>query len=617
MKIVFGVHNHQPYGNFPEVYEETYIKSYLPFINKVEKSRARVSLHFTGTLLEWIEKNHPEYIDKVKKLLNENRVEILSGGYYEPIMPSITSKFRIKQIEKLNNYIYEIFSYKPKGLWLAERVWEPSIIPELNSCGIEYTFLDEENFIPIEKKGDKYYVTEYEGKTIKIFVIDKKLRYLIPFKGYDEILNRLKEGNFFVSFDDGEKFGSWPGTNELCYKSDWLGRFFENMINNDVKMLLPKEIVGQEENCGGLVYIDSGSYPEMISWALPPNKKTENYKCSWKNFLIKYPEANYIHKLSFLNAKYYELPEDEEMIMASQANDAYWHGVFGGIYISHLRNALYKNILNVQKNLKWNVLKEDIDFDGKNEIIMKNSNIVIGIDPDQGGRIFEFGSFSKSYNFQNTITRRRESYHEKNIVEDWYDKFSLIDHFMEFPNFEQIKTCRFKEIGDFVNQPYKAEILNSNKIKLSRKGNIWFEGKHTKIYLTKEIVLHNNKVDIYYKINNPNAIIVPLHFATEFNFNFVSEYGDERFIMYNNKKSKVGEEFLGTSKNIHFIDKFFDLDLEIKFEETEVWTYPIKTSAMSEKDKIKSYQGTSIFINKIEKLLPESELTFCISINVK
>ncbi len=612
--IIFGIHNHQPYGNFKEVCENTYRSSYLPFIKEVQNSDAKITIHFTGTLLEWLVHSHGEYIQIMKSLLKENRIEILSGGFYEPIMPSILPKFRIKQIDKMNLLIYKTFNYTPRGLWLAERVWESDIIPQLKASGIEYTFLDEEHFLPIGKSSDQYYITEYNGLKFKIFVINKELRYLIPFKPHEEAIKKLQDGNFFVAFDDGEKFGAWPGTYDLLYKSKWLKRFFNSIKENNTKMSLPNEIIDNYELCGGLVYLDSGTYPEMESWALPTTVDKNKYKkCNWKNFFVKYPESNFMHKLSLLNCKHCTEEKEEENIMASQANDAYWHGVFGGVYISHLRNAIYKNILKTQRAIRKNKIIEDIDFDGYNEILVKNEKLIIGIDPDQGGRIFELGNLSKEYNFQNTLSRKYEPYHEKEVIEDWYSKFSLIDHFLQFPTFEQIKKCKFNELGDFVNKQYEFEI-NDNSINLTRNGNLWINGKLVSMIVKKRITLDESEMAIHYILENPNDFKIPFHYATEFNFNFVSDYGEERYLMYNGFKRGIFEDYEGEIESIKFKDTYFDLDMELTFDKSSIWSYPIRTRAMSEKDKIETYQGTSIFINKIDTILPKTNIKFCIKI---
>ena len=90
INLILGNHNHQPIGNFDFVFESTYKKAYKPFLDILEKYKdIKFNFHYTGCLLQWIEKNHPEHIESLRKLAEENRIEIQSGGFYEPIMIKI------------------------------------------------------------------------------------------------------------------------------------------------------------------------------------------------------------------------------------------------------------------------------------------------------------------------------------------------------------------------------------------------------------------------------------------------------------------------------------------------------------------------------------------------
>ena len=102
IKFVFGIHNHQPIGNFDFVFEDAYQKSYLPFLQILEKHpKIRISLHFTGILLDWLEAHHPELLNLVKKLRDNNQLELMSGGYYEPIISVImVSRMRKSSLAK-------------------------------------------------------------------------------------------------------------------------------------------------------------------------------------------------------------------------------------------------------------------------------------------------------------------------------------------------------------------------------------------------------------------------------------------------------------------------------------------------------------------------------------
>src|SRR5579872_7398128 len=67
---------------------------------------------------------------------------------------------------------------------------------------------------------------------------------------------------------------------------------------------------------------------------------------TWRDFFSKYSEANLLHaKLLHASEKVHAMarsdagPGAEAMtsLLRGQCNDAYWHGVFGGLYMPHLR----------------------------------------------------------------------------------------------------------------------------------------------------------------------------------------------------------------------------------------------------------------------------------------
>jgi 4-alpha-glucanotransferase len=91
-KINFAlvIHNHQPVDNDPAIIEEVFRTSYSPFLKKLsEFPLIKANLHYSGYLLEWLQEEHPEFIDLLRVLVNRQQVEILGGGYYEPILPCV------------------------------------------------------------------------------------------------------------------------------------------------------------------------------------------------------------------------------------------------------------------------------------------------------------------------------------------------------------------------------------------------------------------------------------------------------------------------------------------------------------------------------------------------
>jgi alpha-amylase/alpha-mannosidase (GH57 family) len=68
--------------------EELYQKNYKRTLTAVyNRKDIKLVLYYSGILMNWIEKNHPEYIAVLNELKNKKRIEILSGPYYEALLP--------------------------------------------------------------------------------------------------------------------------------------------------------------------------------------------------------------------------------------------------------------------------------------------------------------------------------------------------------------------------------------------------------------------------------------------------------------------------------------------------------------------------------------------------
>src|SRR2546428_5653445 len=104
------LHHHQPVGNFPWGFQQVYEESYLPMIEALEQHpHVRLSLHYTGSLLDWFSEAHPEFVERIAMLVQGSQVELVSGGYYEPILPSIPDRDKIAQIRRLNERLFRDF----------------------------------------------------------------------------------------------------------------------------------------------------------------------------------------------------------------------------------------------------------------------------------------------------------------------------------------------------------------------------------------------------------------------------------------------------------------------------------------------------------------------------
>jgi hypothetical protein len=321
---------------------------------------------------------------------------------------------------------------------------------DLAEAGVEYALVDDRHFLVCGFQHDelhKPHHTESDGRRVGLLAIDERLRYLIPFRPPEETASYLRQlraqgHGLAILADDGEKFGGWPGTKDWVYGSGWLDTFLQTMEQltsaGEIQLTTGQEAFRKVES-GGLAYLGTASYREMEKWALPPEAQRNLTKLEeelgprdleasasfvrgghWHHFLVKYPESNRMHKmmvaLSTLSRTRGDPPEARRAIGRAQCNDAYWHGVFGGLYLPHLRNAIWRQlaiaerVLRQGESLAYEEL--DLDYDGYPELWIHSAQFSAVISPHRGGAIETLTRFTDLTNLADVLTRRRESYHE-------------------------------------------------------------------------------------------------------------------------------------------------------------------------------------------------------------
>ena len=684
INFLFGIHNHQPVGNFQSVFEDSFKRGYLPFLELLKKYPAiKTSIHFSGILLSWIYDNHPETIKLLKELTASGQLEILTGGFYEPILPVIPDRDKLSQINKLTAYIRDKLEYQPKGLWLAERVWEPHLPKILNQAGVKYTILDDTHFkySGLEDSDlSGYYLTEEEGQTLALFPISKTLRYTIPFQKPQDTIDYLKSladedgRKIAVYADDGEKFGVWPGTYKHCFTEKWLDKFFKALSDNLdwINIMHFSEALDRIPPIGR-VYLPTASYMEMTEWALPAkaiakyDRIVEHFKTNelwndynflirggfWRNFLAKYPESNNMHKKMLLvsekidnlmkseNVGKADVIEAYDYLLRGQCNCPYWHGVFGGLYLPHVRSAIYQNLILaekladsiIHKNSAWTTCREyDLDKDGMEELLAESTDINFYFKPSFGGQIFELDYKPANLNIVDTITRQKEGYHDKikqalapgqesgtasihdvyrtkekgleNLLSyDWYRRGLFIDHFFKDDvSLDSFSNTTYHEEGDFVNQPFKYSLERSAGdliIDLKRTGGVWCDGQHAPIEVEKQfIIMHDrSEMEVNYLITNRHTHPVNLWYGLEMNFGFPSipspnvKYTiDGQPAKRGYKLSSINSDDLINEFGLYNGDDNFRLKILLE-KKAQLWRFPVYSVSLSEEGFEKVQQG--------------------------
>jgi alpha-amylase/alpha-mannosidase (GH57 family) len=699
VQFIFAIHNHQPVGNFEFVAEEAYQKSYLPFIKVLERHpQIKITLHYTGILYRFFEEKHPEFIDLLKGFVAAGRAEILSGGFYEPILAVLPDDDKVGQVRALSDFIRKRLGYDAKGMWLAERVWEPHLPRHIAAAGINHVVVDDFHFKMAglhDDELDGYYLTEEQDGMVCIFPGNERLRYLIPFHVPQETIDYLAtfrsgERNRLVAMaDDGEKFGIWPETYRTVYEEGWLERFF-TLLEQNSDWIDTTTFSGflEKEQPRGRIYLPTASYMEMGEWSLPTRamkeyddalEKVKNQPDFgglrpfikggiWRNFLAKYPESNRMHKrMLMVSGKVHDaLDRLEERggkknadaarmtdhLYQAQCNDAYWHGIFGGLYLPHLRSAVYEHIIRAEAladgilqggqggkqgkktRATWlEVETGDFDKDGSDEVLLNSELMNVLIDPAEGGRIAELDWKPCSFNLMNTLTRRREGYHDKilaavkdmageqsggpktiheriavkeeglqyHLLYDWYPRGSLIDHFLgSGVDLAAFMRSEYYEAGDFVLGAYAFKSRKQAKTvaaSLERRGSA--EGIDVRIRKEISLAAGSPEAAVTYEIENLGDCELNTSWGVEFNFSLLAGNAPDRYFdipghtLDKRNLASFGET--NNVKQVSLVDEWLKLRVTLSFDrEAMLWRAPVETVSQSEAGFERVYQSSMV-----------------------
>lgn len=676
--IVF--HFHQPIGNFGFVVEKAYELSYLPLIQMVESfPKLKVGLHFSGYLLEYLTAHHPEYLDIIRDLAAKKQIEIIGGAFYEPIIAMIPEEDRLEQIQMLRDFTQEQFGLETQGFWLAERVWEPNLAKVLNKAKIKYIFIDDYHLRMnglTEEETFYTYITEDQGAKVIVVSINEPLRYLTPWKPVDETYQYLlrnastEPDRLICLIDDAEKFGVWATTNDICYKKGyngrpWMEELFSMVMDNPWIHNLTLFEYFEKFEPHGLVYMPTASYDKMSYWVLPtPERITlehllelaKNKKIAhseelikflhggfWRQFLVKYYEANNMHKkmmyvrekLRWVETKWGRTERTKEAlkeIFKAQCNDPYWHGQFGGIYFGFMRRNIYQYLIQAERIMEEicqetekitpKVVLFDLDKDGREEILMETALITLYFHPFRGGSVFEIDHKPKGFNIQNTFQRRKEAYYKDELeyIVDRWRRYAFYDHFVtDELTVDALMKDTYRELGNFLQIHYKSEVDQQEEI---AKVSLWAEGKvitDNQVNLLRvdkifEILEGENEIKITYAIENLVNDPIHVNHLTELPLYLT---GDTKSILFKSDTgaSDILEPEMIPTKGIDIHAHENDVKVKIYLSAPcNVFKYPLETYARIDGGYDSVYQGTVLsFMNPLD-LPPNESISWTISI---
>jgi alpha-amylase len=709
LHLLLVIHNHQPLGNLPEVFRKAWERAYKPFLEVVLKHpRVKWALHVSGPLWEWFESEEPGYLDILRGELEAGRLELLTGGMWEPIQPIIDERSCMLQFREMREFLRSRFRVEPSGSWTTERVWEPFLADRLARAGARYTLLDDSQLrAGLPSPGNHevwgYYRTEHDGRGLAVFPIDERLRYLIPFRRAEEVIGSLEDrarslpdGAAITYGDDGEKFGLWPKTYKWVYEEGWLEDFFTRLeASESITTTHPSEYMRLQPHPRQRVYVPTSSYREMGIWTLYPERNLaaeEIHKWVESNegirrvepphaagffrtYLARYPESRFMQERTeelirrILDAEPGILPSGSPgaspreralwHLLRAQCNCAYWHGVFGGLYLNYLRFAIHREILQAEKILtdgkegmkgvrfigtrsagrrpgaeQREVRTGDLVPDPENEILLGTPLTHWAVDPVTG-QVVSAGNLSRAVDAIDVIARRFEAYHAtmketsgasageiasihdlQEVAPQGWDKGFGYDPcrrgcfgdriVREIPPVDSLARAMFSQEIGLDSRPWNVK-LSENTIELKRTDGPW---TRVKVFTPDP---NGSTLRMRYSVSRADKSTFVGHNLIEFNVGLLAGNASDRYhLLTTGERLPLNDKFeaKGVAESV-VVDEWTGLRVRLEAPGAE-WmaVYPVRTLSRGEGGLEMNYQGSAILFS-LPLLIDDSRTWSC------
>jgi len=272
----------------------------------------------------------------------------------------------------------------------------------------------------------------------------------------------------------------------------------------------------------------------------------------------------------------------------------------------------------------------DFDGDGSEEVMLNSELLNVFVDPAEGGRITELDWKPRSFNLMNTLTRRREGYHDKiahaakdtaggeaktihdrvvvkeeglqlHLQYDWYNRASLLDHFLETGvDLTSFMRSEYYEAGDFVLGKYTANLRKQKDavvLVLEREGTA--AGLRARLRKTLLLRPSHPEFVVRYEIANVDREELNTTFGSELNFSLLAGNAPDRYyeipghVLDKRNLASVGET--NNVGRVSLVDEWLKLKVTLEFSQPAIlWRAPVETVSQSEAGFERVYQSSMV-----------------------
>ena len=583
------------------------------------------TFYLPGPIWEWLEKNHAEFITLLTELVNRKQVEILGGGYYEPIFPLIMPIDRVGQIELNTTNIRKQVGKKPRGIFLGDTVWDPSLISSFKTCGMEFAILHN-SLIPENEPEGKNLIVEDMGKTLTIIPFHQPILDFSELPDAQKILEKVKKlsesKNNELYLNDNHLYFTSFSLDEIAIllETGWLETFC-NLVESSplFDFSYPSLYLKNNSDCIRS-FVPAGCPPEIQKWTAKPFEEVEqtHKNTNIKNFLHTYQEVQYLYsRMMYVSLIVSQSRGDKirkksarEFLWKAQSQDSYWFLGDAGIGCKETRGNAYKNLITSEKivretskSLTDSALSFDYDMDGRKEYIIHQNDYNAFVS-QCGGMIFELDLLSNTKNYCDTMCRISEF----DGVTDSYPKRLFLDHLISFENFDNFTKDFSNTSAVFSQIVYTEHNFDRVRKELQLTATALLGVLQQPVTLKKKFLFTQNGIQVQYILKNDSPLPLKCYFAVESNLCLSGTSNEEQLIEIisaDNKEQSCPDQIYIRQDGVSLV-QFTDIPNKNVFvfqpnEDAGICIQPLYISRPVNQKTEKRYQATtSSFFWKVD-----------------
>ncbi|AEJ61553.1 glycoside hydrolase family 57 [Spirochaeta thermophila DSM 6578] len=593
-----------PYGKDSREVASFYKSLIKPLVSLIYHTpQIPVSIYMGGALLEMLRSHNGAFFDVMKELCERKQVEILGGGFYEPLFPLISKPDRIGQVELLTTYLRQEFGKRPRGCYLPFGIWSPDLASTLATAGMEYVLLPDVHLSHAgirmgTQAAFQHYITEHDGKTLCLLPVSTRLKSTLyqgsPREFLEGLLDLpLRDQGVLVLMED---FASWstlsPSRQEAVLA--WWTELFSLLKTRygELDLRLPRDVVRE------IVPTRRIHLPPLI---LSPEGNSEHFYVRQEVSRIEEPHLLYA-KMQYVQSLVRQLRGDRsrkktarEDLYRGQTGAAYSIvSGDGGVACPWLRHAAYRALIQAEKNTREkgifypSVVKTDFTFDGYPEYLFQGERYNAYLST-KGGAVFELDILEEEWNLLATCGRYPFLKLEGSSLsgEDKEPRLLFVDRFYEEGvTLEHCIRGTALVVADFSGAHYTVDHYSRDvlDITLSHEGVVRQGRRQTGIHISKRYLFGPDTLRVRYHLVLEGQPSHPLRFVPEINLSFPPQVP---------RKMRYMKEGAGGPRDASFLEAGKERAEKVLFlpegkngstclvsfdKEVPLWHYPVLTA---------------------------------------